>query len=263
MKITQYEPGAANWTDLASPDVPASVRFYGSLFGWVGLVAPMPESEDGYVYTMFHQGDAAVAGLGPIMDANQPPAWSVYFATDDADATAAKVEASGGKVLAAPMEIAGQGRMAIFMDPTGAVFGVWQKEAFVGSGIKEEPYSMSWVELMTRDPDAATQFYASVFGWGSQSFDMGGMPYVVFRLGEKSAGGLAPMVGDRWPAEIPSNWMVYFEVDDCDAIAAKVQDLGGSLSVPPTDVPDVGRFAVVIDPTGAAFAIIKSAPMQS
>jgi predicted enzyme related to lactoylglutathione lyase len=263
MKITKYEPGVANWTDLASPDVPASVRFYGALFGWEGQVAPMPESEEGYVYTMFHQGDAAVAGLGPIMDASQPPAWSVYFATDDADATAARVEASGGKVVMAPMDVMDQGRLAMFMDPGGAVFGVWQKNAFVGSGIKEEPVSMSWVELMTRDADAAVQFYGSVFGWTTQSFDMGGMPYLVARVGEKSTAGVAPMVGDQWPAEIPSHWMVYFEVADCDETVAKVQELGGTLSVPATDIPDVGRFAVAADPGGAAFAVIKSVPVQA
>lgn len=256
MRVTQYDAGVPNWADLGSPDMEASKRFYAGVFGWDPLVSPAPEAGG---YTLFHQGDAAVAGLGPLQGPDQPPAWSAYIATDDADATAAKVEASGGKVLMAPFDVMEQGRMAVFMDPTGAVFGVWQKGSFPGAQLAIEPGALSWFELWTRDLDAATAFYQAVFGWRPEVQDMGEAgTYTILHVGDRGVAGLAPMTGDRWPADLPSHWVVYFGSagNDTDATAAKIQELGGTLTVPPTDIPGVGRFALAIDPCGAAFAVI-------
>jgi uncharacterized protein len=260
MKVTQYDAGVPNWADLGSSDVEAAKRFYAGVFGWVPRESPSPEAGG---YAIFHLGDSAVAGVGPLQGPDQPPAWSIYVATDDADATAAKVEASGGKVLMAPMDVMDQGRMAVFMDPGGAVFGVWQKGAFPGAQLVEEPGALSWIELMTRDPDGATQFYRSVFGWEPDVQQMDGMPYTVFRVGEKGVAGMMAMTGDQWPAETPPHWMPYFGTADTDATAARIQELGGTVSVPPTDIPGVGRFAVAADPASAYFSIISAEPQPS
>jgi predicted enzyme related to lactoylglutathione lyase len=254
MKVTQYDNGVPNWADLGSADLAASKRFYGTLFGWDPLEGG-PESGG---YAIFHKDGAAVGGVGPLQGPDQPPAWTIYLATDDADATAAKVEASGGKVLMAPMDVMDQGRMAIFMDPTGAVFGVWQKITFPGAQLQQEPGALSWTELATRDAEAATQFYRSVFGWSAGVEEMQGVPYTIFRVGDSGVAGMMQMT-EQYPPEMPSFWTPYFGSADVDATAAKVQELGGTVLVPPTDIPEVGRFAVISDPQGAFFSIIKNA----
>ncbi|MBO0869834.1 MAG: VOC family protein [Micromonosporaceae bacterium] len=256
MRVSDYPTGIANWADVGSPDVQRSARFYGELFGWDPRVSPTPEAGG---YTIFHQGDAAVAGLGPLQGPDQPPAWTIYIATDNVDATAAKVEGAGGRVLMAPFDVMDQGRMAIFMDPSGAVFGAWQKITFPGAQLKDEPASLSWVELMTRDTDSCQQFYGAVFGWEPQVYPMNGEPYTVFQIGGgKSAAGMMAMSNGQFPADVPAHWMLYFEVDDVDATVAKIQELGGTVAMPPTSVPEVGRFATAVDPTGAYFSVISS-----
>jgi predicted enzyme related to lactoylglutathione lyase len=112
--------------------------------------------------------------------------------------------------------------------------------------------------LACRDIEAAKRFYGHVFGWGGNTQQMGPMTYTEWKLGDKSIGGMARM-DENWPAEVPPHWMVYFSVDDCDAAVAKVAELGGTVSVPPLDIPP-GRFSVVNDPHGAVFSVIKLAP---
>ena len=250
-------PGTPSWVDLASPDLEAARKFYAELFGWESSVASEPEAGG---YTIFTLNGKAVAGAGPIMDSAQPPVWTTYVATDDANAVAARVDKAGGKVLVAPMDVMKYGRMAIFADQAGAVFAVWQANEMGGGEVFNVPGALSWNELTTRDAEGSKDFYPAVFGWTPKDTDMGDMgTYTEWMLGSKSIGGMMPMVGDMWPAEIPSHWMVYFAVADTDAAAAKVTELGGSVPVSPTDIPP-GRFAVVADPHGAHFSIIKPNP---
>ena len=112
----------------------------------------------------------------------------------------------------------------------------------------------NWVDLPTTDQDAA-KFYADVVGLTTESFDMGeGGPYTVFKAGDAMVGGtMAPQMPGT-----PNHWHVYFGTDDADATAAKVTELGGSVLVPPFDTP-VGRMAVLRDPQGAVFSLIKAA----
>jgi predicted enzyme related to lactoylglutathione lyase len=255
MRITDHPTGAASWVDLATSDVEAARAFYGDLFGWEAQADPGAGG-----YAIFNKDGAAVCGVGPLTQPDQPIVWSTYFATDNADATATKIELGGGKTLIAPFDVMGQGRMGIFMDPAGAAFGIWQKLSFAGAQVKDEAGSIGWVELMTREPETAARFYGEVLGWTPKAVEMLGSAYTIFWLGDQSVGGMMPMTGDQWPVEVPAHWMVYFEVDDCDASVAKAEELGGLLSVPATTIPGVGRFAVLGDPTGAYFSIIASEP---
>jgi predicted enzyme related to lactoylglutathione lyase len=139
------------------------------------------------------------------------------------------------------------------------VISVWQPQTHTGAQVVNEPGSLCWNELATRDIDAAKRFYEAVFGWQGETSAYGDTSYTEWKLGGRTVGGMIQM-NEQWPAEIPSHWMVYFAVDDIDAAAGKAREFGGKAAVEPTDTP-VGRFAVLNDPHGAVFSIIRlSAP---
>ena len=256
-EMIEYAPGTPSWVDLGSPDIDASVAFYEGLFGWQIPESPNAEQTGGYRTAM--AGERAVAGGMPLMMEGQPPAWMTYVSVDDADDIAARVAEAGGTVYAPPMDVLDLGRMAVFADSTGAAFGIWQPRAHKGAGLVNEPVSLSWNELNTRDPDAAKDFYRAVFGWDGRSQDMGMGEYVTFhRPDDTGVAGMIDMRG-RIPDEVPAHWMVYFAVADTDATIAKASELGATTTVGPIDIP-IGRFAVLTDPQGAHFAVITLTP---
>ena len=161
-------------------------------------------------------------------------------------------------VFVEPMDVSDIGRMAVFADPTGAAIGVWQPKSFIGAELANEAGAFAWNELNTRDLPASKAFYTKVFSWEPHDLDMEGMSYTEWKLGDKTIAGMMPMP-EMVPAEVPAHWLVYFGVNDTDATVAQATDLGGTTLVPPTDIPP-GRFAVLTDPDGATFAVIK---MQS
>jgi uncharacterized protein len=250
--MSKLAPGTPCWVDLGTPDLEDAKRFYTGLFGWTAHVSPEPDAGG---YTLFRKGEHTVAGAGPLFNEAQPPAWSTYVCTDDADATAQQAEAAGGRVLVAPFDVMDQGRMAVLLDQSGAPFSIWQPMAMPGADLFNEPGSLSWNELTTRDPDGSKVFYNQVFGWESDDQDMGPITYTTFRLGDRQVAGMMPMVGDEWPADLPPHWMVYFAVDDTDEAATTAAKLGGAVSVPPNDIPQ-GRFAVLNDKQGAVFTVM-------
>ncbi len=250
VEFQSYPPGTPSWVDLSSPDVAGAKAFYGALFGWQATEGS-PETGG---YCMFQKRGKNVAGLGPIMSEGQPPSWMTYVSVDDAGATMAKVTAAGGTTIVAPMDVLDAGRMAVFIDPTGAALALWQPAAHRGADLANEPGAFTWNELQTRDTDAAKSFYRTVFGWGAHTQD-GPMAYTEWKRGDDTVGGMMDMPAEV-PPQIPAYWLVYFAVDDCDASAAEATTLGGAVLVAPMDV-EPGRFAVLSDPTGAIFAVIK------
>jgi predicted enzyme related to lactoylglutathione lyase len=251
---TSYTPGTPCWVELGTPDIEAAAAFYGQLFGWE--IPELPNSAELGGYRRAKKDGKDVAGVAPLMQEGQPPAWTSYISVEDADATAATVKEAGGSLIAEPMDVMDLGRMAIFADPTGAVFGVWQPGTFPGAGLVNEPGALAWNELGTRDPDAAKAFYGTVFGWGTRDNDMGEMgTYTEWLRGEDSIGGMMDVSG-RLPDEIPAHWLVYFAVENTDAALETVKSSGGGVSFGPIDIP-AGRFAIVTDPHGAAFAVIQ------
>jgi predicted enzyme related to lactoylglutathione lyase len=253
-EMTRYEPGTPSWADVSAPDVPAVARFYSGLFGWDAL----DQGEEAGHYTMFELRGKAVAAAGPKMEGDPgPPAWTTYVTVADADATAAKITANGGMVLLEPMDVLDVGRMAVAMDPTGGAFAIWEPRAHIGAQLVGETGAMCWNELTVRDVDTALAFYRAVFGWDVElqhADDGAAFTYRELRLGGSTIGGCMQM-DENFPPDIPTHWMVYFAVDDTDAAAARVQELGGAVPVPPTDIPP-GRFAVCTDPSGAVFSVI-------
>ncbi len=250
---TTYQPGTPSWVDLASPDLEASAAFYSALFGWDAV----DQGADAGHYHMFEKGGVPVAGAGPIMMEGQPPAWTSYISVADADATVAKVKAAGGTVFVEPMDVLDVGRMSVFADPSGAAAAVWQPRRHIGAGLVNEPGALTWNELATRDIPAATAFYAEVFGWTTQTADMGGMEYTMWKLDGGDIGGMMAMPAEV-PAEVPSYWLAYFGTEDTDATVAAATASGATLMAGPMDIP-AGRFAVMADPVGAAFAVMALA----
>lgn len=250
---TSYVPGTPCWVDLATPDLDAAERFYGELFGWE--IPELPDSAEMAGYRRAKLGGRDVAGAMPLMEEGQPPAWSTYVSVDDADAIARAVQENGGTMVAEPMEVSNYGRLALFTDPEGAFFGIWEPADFAGSELVNEKGTVGWNELESRDPEAAKRFYGAVFGWEFVDHDLGEMIYTEWRVDGKAVGGMADVTG-RIPDEVPAHWMVYFGSVDTDEAIEKIKELGGQVMFGPIDVP-AGRFAMVTDPHGAAFAVMK------
>jgi predicted enzyme related to lactoylglutathione lyase len=252
-KIDKHVPGTVTWVDLMTTDPTGVQKFYGELFGWTFDIGG-PETNH---YAMAKLGGANVGGVGPQPPGAQfPPAWSVYFASDDVDATIAKVKELGGNLVMGPMDVMEEGRLAFFADPTGAHFGVWQAKRHHGAQVIDEPGAMCWHEVATPDAAKARDFYCRLFGLEPQKMqtDQANFEYYTLHKGPKVVGGVLQMTKE-W-AGVPPHWMSYFAVADTDDAAKKITALGGKVSVPPFDTP-YGRIAVVNDPSGAVFSIIK------
>jgi uncharacterized protein len=252
---TSYEPGTPCWMELAGiPDFGAAEAFYRELLGW-----EIPEQENSAQlggYRRAKLGGKDVAGASPVMQDGQPCEWNTYISVEDADATLAKVREAGGTVVVEPLDVMGMGKMALFVDPTGAPCGIWEPGTFVGAELVNEDGTCGWNELGTRDAATAREFYGKVFGWTVEEQEMPGMgTYGIWKDGEHVRGGLFDMTGHDIPAEAPSSWMVYFTVPDADAAVEKTKAAGGQVFNGPFDIP-VGRLAVMADPQGATFAVM-------
>lgn len=248
---TKQPHGMPAWIDLMTDDPAAARAFYGALLGWTFDVGG---PETGH-YAMGLTGGRQAAGLGgKSAGAPFPNAWTLYLAVDDLDATCARLTEAGGRVTAPPMQVMDAGKMAIAQEPTGAVFGMWQAGEHIGFQIRDEPGAFAWAELNTRDLPRAQQFLEAVFGYRVEAL-AGELPYRTLHVGDARAGGLLQMT-DRWPAELPPHWMIYFAVASADAAAERVRSLGGAVHVPPFDTP-YGRIAVVTDPQRAAFSVVQ------
>lgn len=249
MEKTSYDHGVPSWVDIGT-DIEKAAAFYSGLFGW--LCPPGPEEAGGYINAQYK--GKAVAGIGPQQNPG-PPYWSTYINVDGADDAADKVAAAGGQVVMAPFDVMEVGRMAIFTDPQGAFFGVWQPGTHKGAGLVNEPNTLCWNELVTTDVEAAKPFYHAVFGWDAETTTEGPMPYTEWKLAGASIGG-AMGRPEGLPAEVPNHWAVYFAVEDLDKSLAMVGKLGGVQLMDPIDTP-AGRFAPVLDDCGASFNLIQ------
>lgn len=250
-EINGHEPGSHCWSELATSDPAEAKKFYASLFGW--------EAEDTQagdtIYTMLRLRGCDVGALYT-QDKREaehgvPPHWNVYISVQSADTTAARAKELGGKVLVDPFEVMEHGRMTIVQDPTGGTICAWQARKHLGARVVGEPGAASWVELYTNDTKRAGSFYSQLFGWRLKESP----GYTEFHIGERGVGGMMA-IDPSW-GRVPPHWIVYFQVADVDANAAKVRSLGGQLRVEPRDIPEVGRFAIPLDPQGAEFAVIR------
>ena len=256
---SSHAPGTFCWPELATIDQKGAVAFYRSLFGWDVSELPM---EPAGTYTIFQLRGRDIAAAYTMRPEERqhgaPPHWNAYVTVTDADATVKRAKELGATVLQPPFDVQDSGRMAIVQDPTGAVFQVWQPKKHIGAKILREPGALVWTELSTRDPEAAKKFYTSLFGWKEKTSTGGGMAYTEFSVGDAPFGGMMEMNAQMVNMHVPPHWLSYFEVENVDASASKAKELGGSLIVPPMDIPSAGRFSVIQDPDGATFAIYNA-----
>jgi predicted enzyme related to lactoylglutathione lyase len=256
MLSTDFAAGAPNWVDLGVPDVSAAAAFYRATLGWEFRSA----GPDAGGYGFFTLGGKTVAAAGPLGEPGASPRWTIYFHSPDADVTAEAVRKAGGTVSVEPMDVSTHGRMAEFGDPAGARFALWQPGDTKGLEAVNDPGTLCWAELHTSDTAAAKGFYQAVFGWETDDMSMGEFTYTVIRPagggGDSGQGGITPL--ETEPAGVRPYWLPYFEVADCDATVATATRQGGTVRMPPTDIPGTGRFAALADPAGAVFAVIAS-----
>lgn len=238
------------------PDPDAAAAFYGALFGW------SMADQGGYRFAQLRGRDvAAVAPLPPGVSPPPAPAWVTQVQVDSADEAAERARAAGGSVVAAPFD-GPTGRMAVIADPAGAGLAVWQAERHAGAQLVNEPGAWAMSRLDTPDPQGAEAFYGAVFGWTTESFDLGETSVSMFRLpgyvgGEPEQPVSREVVATMVPgAAGPARWVVDFWVDDVDAAVATAAERGGRLVQGPFDTP-VGRTAMLADPAGVLFSVSR------
>jgi uncharacterized protein len=251
-------PGKFVWFELVSRDAKKAQAFYGNVLGW--KVAPFPMGET--TYDMILAGDTPdtmIGGYATPRSNRQPSHWISYVSVEDVDATARAVAANGGQVVEGPFDIPGVGRSARIADPQGAELCVFKNATGDQADAPAPPGRWIWNELHTTDPSKALDFYEKVVGFAHRAMDMGpGGVYHILSRGGVDRGG----VTSHLPSGVPPHWLPYVAVDDVDATVARARNAGGKIPMEPEDIPGVGRFGVLQDPTGAVLAILKPHPME-
>jgi predicted enzyme related to lactoylglutathione lyase len=259
-EFSSHVPGTFCWAELATTDQKASVGFYRALFGWDVNEQPIGPAE---VYSMFMMRGYEVAAAYTMRpeerQSGAPPHWNLYVAVANVDETAKRAAGLGATVLVPPFDVMDAGRMAVLQAPDGSVVQVWEAKKHIGAKILSEPGALCWSELTTRNTKAAESFYTTLFGWTAKhGAPSAVMEYTEFQNQGKSFAGMLAMPA-HMPAGVPSYWMPYFQVADCDASTAKGKGLGASVMVPPQDVSKTGRFAILSDLQDAMFAVFEFA----
>jgi predicted enzyme related to lactoylglutathione lyase len=248
--------GRFSWHELMSTDIDKTLDFYKSLFGWT--VETMKMGGEFGDYHILKQGDEGVAGAMK-SPPGAPSYWLTYVGSEDPDKSIAQIKELGGKVMVPPTDVPGMVRFSIAVDPQGAVFGVLKS---LGADADKPPYEgpprlghFVWDELYVKDPAAAATFYGKIFGWSGKTGKDDPMQYWHWQSAGKDIGGMMAL-----PApEVPPHWLGYLAVSDVDASTAKVTSLGGSIIMGAMEIDKVGKFSIAKDPSGAAFALFRSA----
>ncbi len=241
MKQTSVTTDAPCWVELGTSDPPAARAFYGELFGWREDDGARPADGD---YAQMLVGDAPAAAITPRYAPQQPTAWTICFAVADADDTAARIKDAGGTLLKEPSDVLDHGRFAVAADRSRAVFILWQARAFQGAGVFNEPGSLGWVELLTRDPAGATAFYPAVFGWSVAPSEH----YTQWGLAGRDFGGMLVM-----------GCLLYTMcIRDSDNTVERAVALGAAVLMPAYSMQGGRRIAVLRDAQGAAFGVYSS-----
>lgn len=251
-----YLHGKFVWFEHLSGDVAQARAFYTQLFGWHAEKMPLGDQ----AYELIQNGNDAIGGFRSAPP-GVPPNWNAYLSVADVDASYAAAVAAGAKGLMAPADFGTVGRGATIADPTGAALSLWKGSQGDRADVAQAAHGdWLWNELWTPDDRAALAFYEAVFGFSHDSVDMG--PQGTYHVLKSADGQRRGGVTKASDAAAPPMWLPYVKVADCDAATAHAQALGARMvCVPPSDIPGIGRFSVILDPQGAALAMMKPVPM--
>ena len=242
-------PNTFCWVELGT----SARTFYADLLGFSTDDVDLGTSS---TYTLLTMEGKSIAGLYSLNEDQKQqgisPHWLSYVLVDDIDASARQAKELGGALSMGPFDVPNVGRMAMLRDPTGAVFALFQTGGHEGAEpMDNKPGMFCWNELATRDTGVAKKFYTELLGWTAEDSDGPMGTYTTFKNAGRLAGGMLTL------GDVPPHWLVYFAVEDCDGAVDKASGTGGRVVVPPSDIPDIGRFSVITDPQGAAFAVIQ------
>jgi predicted enzyme related to lactoylglutathione lyase len=244
-----YKIGNFVWFEHFSSDPEASKSFYAEVLGWT--VQEM-EMGDGSKYTMLAKGDKPQCGV-----LTAPPdtsaRWNGYLSVPDVDAAVNAAGKAGGKTLVPAMDIPTIGRFALLADTQGGTLSPFRGAQSDDNASTE----FHWMELWTADPDESLDFYTKTFDFTVENMNMPGQDesYRILKLGENAAGGVMKPPGYQGAAA----WVPFISVDDADATLERAKARGATVVVPAMDVPNIGRFTVFTDPSGARVGVIKPA----
>ncbi|QGN53275.1 VOC family protein [Novosphingobium sp. Gsoil 351] len=254
--------GGFIWYELMTTDLDAAARFYGAVIGWNISATSASEGQD---YRMIGRSDGGAAGgvlklSKDMIDHGARPVWLGYLHVADVDAAVAAIEADGGKVQMAAMDIP-QGRIAMIADPQGAPIYLMkpippadQPDAESDVFSVDQPQRVRWNELQSSDAEASVAFYKSHFGWTQEGeMDMG--PMGKYRFVQHDGVGIGAVM-PKMEAVPHSVWSFYIGVGDIDRAVAAVTAGGGTLDGAVMEIPG-GEFSVhCSDPQGAAFGLV-------
>jgi predicted enzyme related to lactoylglutathione lyase len=254
--VDRHTPGSFCWIELGTSDQDAAKHFYSSLLGWGATDNPMGTGD---FYTTFDLRGRKIGGgynISKLMP-GVPSHWMLYVCVEDADAIVAKAKAAGGKIPCETIDVMEYGRMAVLQDPTGAHISIWQPKSHPGFQVEREAASMCWADLMSPDQEKAKNFYHQVFGW---ELDPGqdNSGYLHIKNGNDYIGGIPP--ARHRPPNAPPHWLLYIQVESCDASTGKASDLGAKVMFAPMTMENVGRWSIIADPQGAVFSLFE--PMR-
>jgi predicted enzyme related to lactoylglutathione lyase len=247
------------WHELHTSDSAKAQKFYGALLPWENKDVDMGPGEK---YGLVLMGGKDFAGITKNKaPAGVPSHWLSYLGVDDVDAYTKKVKELGGSVKMEPMEIPNVGRFSVVADPQGAAFALYKHAKPYEAEPEQPPVgAFCWEELYTPDPVAAVKFYSALFGYTTEEHDMGPMgTYRILKRGDRqTAGVMKPPPG----APAQAHWLSYLHVKNVDESTRNAKELGADVKMQPMDIPNIGRFSVLLDPTGAAIAFFTGAPKK-
>jgi uncharacterized protein len=249
-------PGKFTWFELVSKDAKKAQAFYAEVFGWRVVAFPMGSSS----YDMIYRGDTMIGGYAALKSDGEAAHWLSYVSVEDVDAAVKSAARADGSLMQAARDVPGAGRMAQIVDPQGATLCLFKSDTGDLPDALTTPHGgWLWNELHTSDPIAALRFYEQVVGYTHRTMDMGPAgSYHVLSKGGTDRGGVTAHLKPG----APPHWLPYVSVDDADAAVARARKAGGTIVVPAEDIPGIGRFGVLRDPTGAFLALMKPALRQ-
>jgi len=245
-----YEHGRFVWFELLTKDIDKAKSFYPEVLPW--RIEPTP-MQDGSSYSLIKVGDQGVGGLmSPQGDL--PTAWISYVSVADVDETAKRITAAGGATDTDAFDAPGVGRMQPVSDAQGGTFCLFKGETGDPPRV-DGPGSLHWNELWTQDPKASLSFYESALGYTHDEMSMPNGTYYILKDGDDMRGGMLQSPS----SDIPTMWLQYITVDDCDATLARAKQNGATIVAEPADAEGVGRFGIFRDPLGGMIGVIKPA----